>query len=191
MEVWEKLNKESQKAYETFLIYLHNLDYRESNTKLAEKAQVRPLSISTWKKNYNWVERAEAYDRGKEVEITKQRGALIKEHAYQLNKDLMEYITLLMKSKNIYLEDLAENGEEILKGLSTLEKRDLANEDAELAIKMIKAYKEFLSLIPEGREILEEEKKGENITIIFNPVNPTEQTTINVIPDKIEKIEED
>jgi hypothetical protein len=165
---------------------------RASTSKIAEASGVRPTTVSMWKSKYSWAERAEAYDRSRELEVEKERGILIKEHAYKLNKDLMDYINLLNVAKSAYEKKLKDGGLADFGVLSTLELRRMMNEDVETAVKLIKVQKEVLSLIPEGREILEEEKTGDKITIIINSVTnnngeaSTEVKTIDVTPKKVE-----
>jgi hypothetical protein len=189
---WQKLENESEAAYQAFLLYLGDVQIRASTSKIAEASGVRPTTVSMWKSKYSWAERAEAYDRSRELEVEKERGILIKEHAYKLNKDLMDYINLLNVAKSAYEKKLKDGGLADFGVLSTLELRRMMNEDVETAVKLIKVQKEVLSLIPEGREILEEEKTGDKITIIINSVTnnngeaSTEVKTIDVTPKKVE-----
>lgn len=186
MDAWHKLESETSKQYEAFLAYLEN---QSSMQAIAEKVGVAPASVNTWRSKHCWDERLEAYTRSKEKELERERSVLIKEHAYKLNNDLTSYIDLLLVTKTAYEKRLREGGLAEFDGATTSDLRRMMSEDAEIAVKIIKAQKEVLELLPEGREFLREEGKGDGITIVFSSVRPDERVTIDVTPKKeIEEI---
>lgn len=92
---------------------------------------------------------------------------------------------------NIYREKLSEGEIDQLRDKSIDELRNLRNEDTELFMKAVKAYKEFLSILPEGRRLLNEGKSDDKgITIILNQADSNEKTTVDVTPSKKEEEKE-
>lgn len=58
---WEPLEVESSKNYEAFSIY-RDMGTQRSLSKVAEKLQKSETLMGRWSGNYNWVERAAAWD---------------------------------------------------------------------------------------------------------------------------------
>ena len=60
-DVWERLEGEGTKAYEAFCEY-RDLGTQRSLSKVAEKLQKSDTLIGRWSRNFDWVERATAWD---------------------------------------------------------------------------------------------------------------------------------
>ena len=61
-EIWDRLPKESAKAFAAFQLY-RNQGYNRSISKVSiQKRKSRSL-IQRWSKTHNWVERAQAWDQ--------------------------------------------------------------------------------------------------------------------------------
>lgn len=58
---WERQEKESDKAFEAFVIY-RDMGVSRSYSKVAEKLQKSDTLINRWGRTYNWTERAGAWD---------------------------------------------------------------------------------------------------------------------------------
>lgn len=61
MKIWERQNTESDKAFAAFQIYL-DLGGERTFQKVAEKCQKTTSLINRWAREYNWRDRAVAWD---------------------------------------------------------------------------------------------------------------------------------
>ena len=61
VKLWEKKPKESNKAYEAFVVY-RDLGSGRTFTAVAEELHKSVSLIRRWKDKWNWQERAEAWD---------------------------------------------------------------------------------------------------------------------------------
>lgn len=80
---YERQKGETKKAYEAFTIY-RDLGIDRSIRKVAQKLGKSQQLMSRWSSQYNWVERAQAYDDEMDrlaiLENEKERKEMLKEH---------------------------------------------------------------------------------------------------------------
>jgi hypothetical protein len=186
-ELWEKLDNEPQDAFNAFQAFLETRNRRDSILKLSDKTGFSKSTLSFWKKTYMWAERALAYDKYIEEEQSKARSALIEESAIKYIKALVSRIELMLLSSNIYMKDLKDKGGiEALESLSTFAKREIAHEDLEMAMKLMKTYKELLELTPEGKELLKSGASGTEINITFVEADKNNAGVIDVTDESLQ-----
>ena len=135
-KAWERQKGEGEKAYEAFVIY-RDLGEKRTFAAVAERLRKSDTLIRRWKEQWNWQERARAYDNELEKEArakaVKARKAMTERHigiAMQLQKkalealqelevedmtpkDIREYIKMATDLERLKrtLEDEGTNGE--------------------------------------------------------------------------------
>lgn len=98
---WERQKKESEKAYEAFLVY-RDLGAKRTFAAVAEQLQKSGSLIRRWKDRWEWTERVRAYDNELEKEArakaVSDRKKMAERHigiAAQLQKKALEALACL------------------------------------------------------------------------------------------------
>ena len=114
---WERQPGESVQAYEAFTIY-RDLGLKRSNHEVCERLSKSRQLISRWKANYDWDERARAWDN-----------ELQKEAHREAVKDLKD-----MTSRHVKISMQLQN--KALEALSNLKPEEMSPKDIKEFIKM-------------------------------------------------------
>jgi transposase-like protein len=150
VQIWDRLSGESTVAYKAFEKYLYEVrDRALSIKKFAEKHGFTQSQIGRWRRQFDWEDRAEAYDRFVEVETKERRSRLIDELAYRHIEDIERQLKVFDYSFGLYAKKLKERGSKELEGKSLLELRELMMQDLELKMKALRLQKELVELTPE------------------------------------------
>lgn len=110
---WERQPGESEKAFEAFKIY-RDMGLKRSNQAVCDELSKSRQLITRWKSNYNWDERARAYDneidKQAHQEAVKNLKDMTNRHikiSIQLQKKAMEAMAIL-KPEEMTPKDIKE-----------------------------------------------------------------------------------
>nr|UWG90058.1 MAG: Protein of unknown function (DUF1804) [Bacteriophage sp.] len=149
---WERQKGESEKAYEAFAAY-RDMGPERSITKVSQSLNKTRALIGRWSSQWNWTERARAYDNELEKEArakaVKDRKAMTDRHigiAMQLQKKALEALGSLsvedMSPKDIkeYIK-MATDLERLNRTLEEESSKGGDNAPTQLADTIISVYK--------------------------------------------------